>query len=249
MTDTAPSSAPTITTLGDTWALIVSQKGGSYIRFGPTTNISDLQPSIRSRSGYGNPHSPWNLRQSKSRLSPFQMGSLMRTDFCSFPLSPDSPSSSEIQFRSGISRFLSFFSNRSLHAEGSPPQSSFSSDGCFFAYTTSGEGVHVWKESPTGYLPYQRLQFFDERSRVAPRLSQNAESIIVSLQSKIHRLHTRDQVPSLPSVSTGDGRLTSPWVFPPRRILQHSHGGGETRSQSLTSNPVNRSGTPTWVWR
>ena len=89
-----------------------------------------------------------------------------------------------------------------------PPQSSFSSDGCFFAYTTSGEGVHVWKESPTGYLPYQRLQFFDERSRVAPRLSQNAESIIVSLQSKIHRLHTRDQVPSLPSVSTGDGRLS-----------------------------------------
>ena len=85
-----------------------------------------------------------------------------------------------------------------------PPHSSFSSDGRFFAYTTVNEGVHVWKESPTGYLPYQRLPFFDDWSRVAPRFSANAESIILSLGSKIHRLDTRDQVPSLPSVSTGD---------------------------------------------
>ena len=87
-----------------------------------------------------------------------------------------------------------------------PPQSSFSSNGRFFAHTTIGEGVHVWKESPTGYLPYQRLPFFTDWSLVAPRFSPNAESIIVSLESKIHRLHTRDQVPSLPSVSTGDSR-------------------------------------------
>ena len=87
-----------------------------------------------------------------------------------------------------------------------PPRGSFSSDGRFFAYTTSGEGVHVWKESPTGYLPYQQLPFFTEFPKVAPQLSPNIESIIVSLDSKIHRLHTRDQVPSLPSVSTRDSR-------------------------------------------
>ena len=87
-----------------------------------------------------------------------------------------------------------------------PPQSSFSSDGRLFAYTTSGEGVHIWKDSPTGYLPYQRFPFFADYSRAAPQLSPNAESIIVSLESKIHRLHTRDPVPSLPSVSTWNGR-------------------------------------------
>ena len=87
-----------------------------------------------------------------------------------------------------------------------PPQSSFSDDGRFFAYTTRDEGVHIWKESPTGYLPYQRLPFIAEWSEVAPRLSPNTESIIVSLNSKIHRLHTRDQIPSLPSVSTGGSR-------------------------------------------
>ena len=87
-----------------------------------------------------------------------------------------------------------------------PPRSSFSSDGRFFAYTTNTEGVHIWKESPTEYLPYQQLPFFDKWFRVAPRLSPNAESIIVSLRLKIHRLHTRDQVPSLPSISIGDSR-------------------------------------------
>ena len=88
------------------------------------------------------------------------------------------------------------------------PQSSFSSDGRFFAYVTIGEGVHVWKESPTDYLPHQRLQFFDCCSKVAPRFSSNTESIIVSPESKIHRLHAGDQaqVPSLPSVSTGGNR-------------------------------------------
>ena len=85
-----------------------------------------------------------------------------------------------------------------------PPESSFSSDGRFFAYTTITEGVRVWKESLTGYLPHQHLPFFDRYSRVAPQFSPNAESIIVSAHTKIHRLHTRDQVLSLPSIPTGE---------------------------------------------
>ena len=83
---------------------------------------------------------------------------------------------------------------------------SFSFDGRFFTYTTSSEGVHVWKESPTGYLPYRRLPFSYVRFGAAPQLSPNTESIIISLERKIHRLHTRDQFPSLSSASTGDSR-------------------------------------------
>ena len=131
-----------------------------------------------------------------------------------------------------------------------PPQSSFSSDGRFFAYTTIAEGVHIWKESPAGCLPHQWLPFFADYSPVSPRLSPNAKSIIVPPGSKIHPLHARDQVPSLSSVSTKDGHPT-PFTlsFSPDENLQRSHGGGKTRSQSLTSNLVNRNGTPTWVWR
>ena len=88
-----------------------------------------------------------------------------------------------------------------------PPHGSFSSDGHFFTYTTRGKGDHIWKESPNGYLPYPRLPSFADWSRVAPQLSPNAESIIVTLDFEIHRLHTRDQVPSLPSVSTKSGYL------------------------------------------
>ena len=114
--------------------------------------------------------------------------------------------------------------------ETSPPQSSFSSDGRFFAFTTSGEGVHVWKESPTGYLPHQQLPFFADFSKVAPRFSPNAESIIVSLQTKIHRLHARDQVPSLPSVSTR-GSDTSDFTLgfsPGENLAAFARRGGNT---------------------
>ena len=88
-----------------------------------------------------------------------------------------------------------------LESEFHSYHASFSSDGRFFAYKTFREGVHVWKESPAGYLPYQQFPFLAYMSRVALRFSPNTESIIISLPSKIHRLHTRDQVPSLPGVS------------------------------------------------
>ena len=67
MGDAAPSSTPMISSLGNMWVLITFQKGRLYTRFGPTTNISDLQPSIRGQSRSGNPHSRWNTHQSKSR--------------------------------------------------------------------------------------------------------------------------------------------------------------------------------------
>ena len=89
-----------------------------------------------------------------------------------------------------------------------PPCGSFTSDGRFFAYTNITGEVCVWKESPTGYLLHQRLPFFTPSSP-RPRLSPNGESIIIPLNSKIHRWHTRDQDLSLPSVSTRDGSRRS----------------------------------------
>ena len=103
-----------------------------------------------------------------------------------------------------------------LKSELYPRNISFSSDGCFFAYTTRRRGVHIWKESPAGYLPYQQLPFFADNSDAAPRFSPNTESIIIFFRSKIHRLHTRDQAPPLPSVSTGDsGRIDFTLGFSP----------------------------------
>ena len=81
-----------------------------------------------------------------------------------------------------------------------PPNSSFSSDGRFFASTNIAGEVHVWKESPTGYVLHQRLPFLTEPS--LPQFSPDGESIVVSLPSMLHQWHTRDQVLSLPGVST-----------------------------------------------
>ena len=85
------------------------------------------------------------------------------------------------------------------------PCGSFSSDGRFFAYTSMAGEIHVWEESPTGYLLHQRFSSFTTPSPPGPRLSPNGESIITSHNLKIRRWHTRDEALSLPSVSTGDG--------------------------------------------
>ena len=84
------------------------------------------------------------------------------------------------------------------------PCGSFSSDGRFFAYMNTGGEVYVWEESPAGYLLHQQLQFLTRSSLLGPQLSPNGDSIIVPLNREIHRWYTRDQVLSLPSVSTED---------------------------------------------
>ena len=83
-----------------------------------------------------------------------------------------------------------------------PPNSSFSSDGRFFASANLAGEVHVWKETPTGYVSHQRLPFFTHLSQ--PQFSPNGESIIVSFPSMLRRWRTRDQVLSLSGISAGD---------------------------------------------
>jgi WD40 repeat protein len=82
---------------------------------------------------------------------------------------------------------------------------SFSSDGRFFACETIVQGIHLWKESPTGYLLHRKLT---SGTGIAPLLSPNGESIITS-QSSVTRLwYTTDPTNSPSSVPTHTANRT-----------------------------------------
>ena len=74
-----------------------------------------------------------------------------------------------------------------------PPLGSFSFDGHFFACIVH-TGVHVWKESPSGYILHQKLAFNIPLSPTVPQLSPDGESIIISLSSTIQLWSTRDKI-------------------------------------------------------
>ena len=85
------------------------------------------------------------------------------------------------------------------------PIGSFSSDGRFFVHADVDGAARVWKESPAGYVLHQKLQFITSNLSIQPHLSPSGESIFISPDRRaFHLWHTRDQVPSLPSVSAGD---------------------------------------------
>ena len=82
-----------------------------------------------------------------------------------------------------------------LNARISAKQLSFSSDGHLFAYYHTGDTgeVHVWKESPAGYVFHQKLAVVSS-SPVDLCLSPNGKSILISPYSKIHLRHTKDPI-------------------------------------------------------
>ena len=85
------------------------------------------------------------------------------------------------------------------------PIGSFSSDGRFFAHVDESGAARVWKESPAGYIPHQKLPFITFHLSIQPRLSPSGESIFMSPDRRaFHLWHTRDQVPSLPSISASN---------------------------------------------
>ena len=92
----------------------------------------------------------------------------------------------------------------------SSTRSSFSSDGRFFTCMTAAGEVYVWKESPAGYIPHQKLAFAISADSPGPRLSPNGESIIMSLHPKVHSWSTKDEILSPPSVPTGDSDRRDP---------------------------------------
>ena len=99
-------------------------------------------------------------------------------------------------------------------------ESSFSSDGRFFACMTVDREVYVWKESPTGYLLHQALAFSKALVRARPLLSPNGESIIASVRQSIHLWPTKDHIPLDPTIqSPYGGRFSFILEFSPNEML------------------------------
>ena len=61
---------------------------------------------------------------------------------------------------------------------------SFSPDGRFFAYLAIGVGIHLWKDSPAGYMLHQIVKPASH-TFISPLLSPNGESIIAFSDSTI----------------------------------------------------------------
>jgi len=83
---------------------------------------------------------------------------------------------------------------------------SFSSDGCFFACKDYDQ-VHLWKESPTGYLPHQKL-VPGPFSRWTPFLSPDGESIITFRGDETQLWRTTDPISPSSSVPTQPAEQT-----------------------------------------
>ena len=93
---------------------------------------------------------------------------------------------------------------------------SFSSDGCFFACVPSRtREVHLWKESPTGYVLHQKIAVatFSAQTYLSP----NGESILISDNPKIHLRHTKYPIlPNRPLLNTDLASFTL--VFSPDNL-------------------------------
>ena len=87
--------------------------------------------------------------------------------------------------------------------DNQPTGLSFSSNGHLFACGITGGGIHLWKESPTGYVPHRKLASDIGGSPSAELLlSPNGESIITSKHSETRLWRTTDPITSLPIIPT-----------------------------------------------
>ena len=81
-----------------------------------------------------------------------------------------------------------------------PEHMSFSPDGHFFICGTYSPEYHLWKQSPDGYLPHQKLV---SGTRYAnPIVSPSGESIITSDDQILQLWHTSNSPTSPPSITT-----------------------------------------------
>lgn len=75
-----------------------------------------------------------------------------------------------------------------------PQVMEFSPYGHFFGCTLQSGEFYIWKESPTGYMLYQKFLFNDVR--LGPFLSPNGKLILADCHPAIHLWHTKDQFSS-----------------------------------------------------
>ena len=89
--------------------------------------------------------------------------------------------------------------------DSDPPYfgSSFSSDGRFFACMDATK-AYIWKESPTGYVLHQKLEFDNATTFIGPLLSPDGGSVVVYSNPTMHLWPTKDQHTPSPNVQTRD---------------------------------------------
>ena len=90
------------------------------------------------------------------------------------------------------------------------PMMSFSFDGRFFACSTRGSDVYLWKESPAGYILHEILASSTPYSK--PLLSRNGESILTSGGRMIQLWRTKVSTTPPPSLLTQAPRCTDNFV-------------------------------------
>jgi len=83
---------------------------------------------------------------------------------------------------------------------------SFSSNGCLFACIVLGQGVHLWKESPTGYALHRK---FGSNLQFMQSLSPDGESIILSNTYETQLWRMTDLVNPPSSVPTQPAEQTN----------------------------------------
>ena len=105
------------------------------------------------------------------------------------------------------SRFLLRYTNINSRA----PHMTFSSDGCFFACTTSRTEVCLWKESPTGYTLLEKFAPATPYPHLS--LSPNGGSIVTHGPTTIQLWHT--------TTTTTTTTTSSPLVQPPKNTGTH----------------------------
>ena len=105
---------------------------------------------------------------------------------------------------------------------------SFSSDGHFFACGTIGQDIHLWKESPTGYVLHRKLvssidkekaPLFILQEGIRPLLSPNGESITTSKYSETQLWRTTDPISSSSVPIRPDKQVDFVWGFSPDKSL------------------------------
>ena len=103
---------------------------------------------------------------------------------------------------------------------------SFSPNGHFFASTSRGtQEVHVWQESPAGYILHQTLAFPE---LMKPLLSPNGESIAAFCYSTMHVWHTKDPILSSGSASPVDHNVFILGFSPSKTLAAFVHHEGST---------------------
>ena len=82
---------------------------------------------------------------------------------------------------------------------GSPFRAAFSSDGRFFACSSDGSGVYLWKEDSTGYRLHGKLA--SDIPEPIPLFSPDGESIITFGGASVRSWHTKLPPPTPPSAA------------------------------------------------